>query len=137
MSTQSQSGYLLLYRSDESYKNLSREELQQLIARNIAWFERLAAEGKIKAGQALERKGVTVSGQNGIYVSDGPFAETKEVIGGYLLLDVETFEEAVAIAQSSPGLSCGASIDVRPVANECPLDSHERALAREEQPAVA
>jgi len=137
MSTQSQNGYMLFYRSDESYKNLSREELQKLIAQNKAWFERLKAEGKIKAGQALERKGVTVSGKTGKYVSDGPFAESKEVIGGFLLLDVETFEEAVAIAQSSPGLSCGASIDVRPVADECPLDAWERELAGEEQLAVA
>ena len=137
MSTQSQNGYMLLYRSDESYKELPHEELEKLIGQNKAWVERLKAEGKIKAGQALERKGVTVSGKNGTFVSDGPFAESKEVIGGYLVLNVETFEEAVAIAQSSPGLSCGASIDVRPLADECPLDAWERELAREGQLAVA
>ena len=45
---------------------------------------------------------------------DGPFAESKEAIGGYLMLDVETIEEAIAIAQSSPGLAYGGSIEVRP-----------------------
>jgi hypothetical protein len=69
----------------------------------------------------------------GLVVSDGPFAESKEAIGGYLLLDVETIEEAIAIAQSSPSLAYGTSIEVRPVTEECPLDVRARELAQEEQ----
>ena len=133
MSTQSQNGYMLLYRSDEWYKALSHEELQNVISQNNAWMERLTAQGKAKPGRALERKGATVSGRNGRVVSDGPFAESKEAIGGYLVLDVETLEEAIAIAQSSPSLAYGTSIEVRPVAEECPLDVRARELAREEQ----
>jgi hypothetical protein len=49
------------------------------------------------------------------------------------VLDVETIEEAIAIAQSSPGLAYGGSIELRPVAAECPLDVRARQLAREEQ----
>ena len=120
MSTQSQNGYMLFYRSDESYKNLSREELQKLIAQNKAWFERLKAEGKIKAGQALERKGVTVSGKTGKYVSDGPFAESKEAIGGYFLLQVGGLDEATEIAKQCPLLDYGLTVEVRPVAAQCP-----------------
>ena len=133
MSTQSQNGYMLLYRSDEWYKALSPEELQNVISQNNAWIERLTAQGKAKPGRALEREGATVSGRNGRVVSDGPFAESKEAIGGYLVLDVETLEEAIAIAQSSPSLAYGTSIEVRPVAEECPLDVCARELAREEQ----
>ena len=133
MSTQSQNGYILLYRSDEWYKALSREELQNVISQNNAWMERLTAQGKAKPGRALERKRATVSGKNGRVVSDGPFAESKEAIGGYLLLDVETLEEAIAIAKSSPSLAYGTSIEVRPVAEECPVDVRARELAREEQ----
>jgi len=124
---------MLLYRSSEWYKTLSQEELQKLINQNKAWFERLAAQGKAKPGRALERTGAIVSGSNGRFVTDGPFAESKEAIGGYLVLDVETMDEAIAIAQSSPGLAYGGSIEVRPVADECPLDVRERELAREEQ----
>ena len=76
---------------------------------------------------------MTVSGKNGRFVTDGPFAESKEAVGGYLVLDVETIEEAIAIAQSSPGLAYGGAIEVRPVAEECPLDIRARELAREEQ----
>jgi len=137
MSTQNQNGYLLLYRSDEWYEALSSEELQKVISQNKAWIERLTAQGKAAPGHALERKGATVFGKNGRLVSDGPFAESKEAIGGYLLLDVETIEEALAIAQSCPSLAYGTSIEVRPVAEECPLDVRARELAREEQLANA
>ena len=133
MKTQDQNGYMLLYRSSEWYKTLSQEELQKLINQNKAWFERLTSQGKAKPGRALERTGVTVSGKNGRFVIDGPFAESKEAIGGYLMLDVETIEEAIAIAQGSPSLAYGGSIEVRPMADECPLDVRARELAREEQ----
>jgi hypothetical protein len=133
MNTQNQNGYMLLYRTDEWYNRLSHEELQELIGQNQAWFERLTVQGKAKPGRALERTGVIISGRNGRFVMDGPFAESKEAIGGYLVLDVETIEEAISIAQGSPGLAYGGSIEVRPVADECPLDVRARELAREEQ----
>ena len=133
MNTQKQNGYMLLYRSGEWYNKLSHAELQKLINQNKAWFEKLTAQGKAKPGRALERKGAIVSGVNGRIVTDGPFAESKEAIGGYLVLDVETIEEAIAIAQSSPGLAYGGSIEVRPLAEECPLDARARELAREEE----
>jgi hypothetical protein len=133
MNTQNQNGYMLLYRTDDWYNRLSHADLRKLINQNKAWIERLTAEGKAKPGRALERTGAIVSGRNGRVVTDGPFAESKEAIGGYLVLDVETLDEAVAIAQSSPGLAYGGSIEVRPVADECPLDVRERELAREEQ----
>jgi hypothetical protein len=133
MNTQDQNGYMLLYRSDEWYNRLSREELQELINQNKAWIEKLTAQAKAKPGRALERSGAFVSGKNGRFVTDGPFAESKEAIGGYLTLDVETIDEAIAIAQSSPGLAYGGSIEVRPLAEECPLDVRARELAREEQ----
>ena len=93
---------MLLTEVAERDKTLSQEELQKLINQNKAWFERLTAQGKAKPGRALERTAVTVSGKNGRVVTDGPFAESIEAIGGYLMLDVETIEEAIAIAQQ-PG----------------------------------
>ncbi len=133
MNTQNHNGYILLYRSDEWYNKLSHAELQKLMNQNKAWIESLTAQGKAKPGRALERRGAIVSGTNGRFVIDGPFAESKEAIGGYLVLDVETMDEAISIAQSSPGLAYGGSIEVRPVADECPLDVREHELAREEQ----
>jgi hypothetical protein len=54
-------------------------------------------------------------------VADGPFAESKEAIGGFFLLEVGSLEEATEIAKDFPGLNYGASVEVRPVAPECPL----------------
>src|SRR5438046_6135906 len=133
MSTQNQNGHMLLFSSNEWYKELSHDETQKVISQTKAWFDRFNGQGKVKAGQALARKGAIISGKNGRLVSDGPFAESKEAIGGYLVLDVETLEEAIAIAQSSPGLAYGGSMEVRPIADECPLDVRARELAREEQ----
>ena len=133
MNTQKQNGYMLLYRSGEWYNKLSHAELQKLINQNKAWFEKLTAQGKAKPGRALERKGAIVSGVNGRIVTDGPFSESKEAIGGYLMVNVETLDEAIAIAQSIPGLAYGGSIEVRPIAEECPLDIRARELAREGQ----
>jgi len=124
---------MLLYRGDEWYNRLTHQELQSLMDRNKAWIETLTAQGKAKPGRALERRGAFVSGKNGRFVTDGPFAESKEAIGGYLVLDVETIDEAIAIAQTIPGLAYGGSIEVRPIAEECPLDVRARELAREEQ----
>lgn len=94
-------------------------------------MEKLAAQGKIKGGQGLARCGAVVSAK-GRQMSDGPFAESKEAIGGILHLDVATLEEAIAIAQTSPSIAYGTTIEVRPVTEECPLDAVARERAREE-----
>src|SRR5262245_36100797 len=103
MSKQTQNGYMLVFRGTERHKGLSPEEMQRVADHCIAWFNRLNDEGKAIAGNPLEPEGKIVSGKSGRVVSDGPFAESKETIGGYFLLCVNTMEEAVAIAQQCPG----------------------------------
>ena len=113
--------YMLLFRGNDWYKALSPEEMQKVADHWMAWFKRLTDEGKAVAGNPLEREGKLVSGKNGRVVADGPFAESKEAIGGYFLLRVETLDEAVAIAKQCPGLPYGSVVEVRPVAAECPV----------------
>jgi len=120
MSTQSNNGYLLIFRSTDWYKGLSPEQMQQVADNWMAWFHRLKNEGKCAGGNPLEREGKVVSGRNKV-VSDGPFAESKESIGGYFLLTVGTMDEAVAIAQQCPGLPYGIRVEVRPIAPQCPI----------------
>jgi hypothetical protein len=133
----SNDGYLLMFHTNESWKQLGREELQEYIDQNNAWLQQLMTSGKAKGGQALARGGAIVSGKNGRNVTDGPFAESKEVIGGYMLLSVETFEEAVAIAKTAPNLAYGASVEVRPLTNVCASHARLEELMREEQLATA
>jgi hypothetical protein len=133
----SNDGYLLLLHTNESWKELGREELEKYVTQNHAWLEQLMTSGKAKGGQALARSGAIVSGKNGRSVTDGPFAESKEVVGGYLLLNVETFEDAVAIAKTCPCLAFGGKVEVRPLTNECPSTKRLEELKREEELAPA
>ncbi|HUA69022.1 MAG TPA: YciI family protein [Candidatus Saccharimonadales bacterium] len=118
--------YMLIFRGNEWHKGLSPEQMQHISDQWMAWFKRLMAEGKAIAGNPLEPSGKIVSGKNG-HVTDGPFAESKEAVGGYFLLTVAGLDEAVAIAQQCPGLPYGAKIEVRPVAGECPMATEARA----------
>ena len=137
MTAQKQNEYLLLFRGDEWYNQLSPEELQQAISQFKAWFDRLTEEGKLKAAQPLVREGKIVSGKQGRVVADGPFAESKEAIGGYFLLAANSLDEAIAVAKSFPSLEYGTQIEVRPVAEECPMAARARQIMPEEQLANA
>jgi hypothetical protein len=133
MSKQAQNGYMLIFRGTDWYAGLSPEEMQQISDRWMAWLKRLTDQGKAIGANPLEPTGKIVAGKNGRVVSDGPFAESKETIGGYFLLTVNSVEEAVAIAQECPGLSYGIRVEVRPVAAACPLSAEgrtERQLAQ-------
>jgi hypothetical protein len=107
------SEYMLLFRGMHWDKNLSPQEIQNVMSRWIAWFDRLTQEGKAKAGQPLTEKGKIISGKKGQKVVDGPFAESKESIAGYILLQAATLDEAVKIAKECPGLDYGISVEVR------------------------
>jgi len=133
MSTKSE--YMLLFRGTDWAKGLSPEEIQNVMGQWKGWFDGLVNKGIAKAGHPLEREGKIVSGRNGrVVVADGPFAESKEAIGGYFFLEVSSQEEAVAIAKNCPGLAYGAVVEVRQVAQECPC---ARELAAEGQLAHA
>ena len=129
MSTPNNNGFLLIFRSTDWYKGLSPEQMQQIADNWMAWFNRLKDEGKCVDGNPLEREGKVVSGKNRV-VSDGPFAESKESIGGYFMLKVASMDEAVAIAQQCPGLPHGIRVEVRPIAGECPMATEVRAEAQ-------
>ncbi len=126
--------YLLLFRgSDNWYKELSREEFQQIMGKIKAWIDGLVEKGIMKGSHPLGAEGRTVSGKGGRTVSDGPFAESKETIGGYMLILAESMDEAVKIAQGCPPLAYGDSVEVRPVAEECPKMAHARDVFGEKQ----
>jgi hypothetical protein len=114
------SEYILFFRDTNWDKGLSPEETQKALGQFMSWMERLNQQGIFKAGQPLESEGKLVSGKKGKNVADGPFAESKEAVGGYFLLQVDDLDEAVKIAQGCPLLEFGTLIEVRPVAVECP-----------------
>jgi hypothetical protein len=113
-------GYLLLFRHTNWIEGLTESEIHQIMTRVNAWFEGLSTTGKVVAAQPLMDDGVRISGPGGRSVTDGPFAEAKEVVGGYVLLSVNTLEEAVAIAKTNPMHDYGLTTEVRATASSCP-----------------
>src|SRR6266498_4034939 len=113
--------YMLLFRNTgpEIFKDLSSDQRQQLITHWNTWFEGLLADGKAIEGQPLEIDRRVVSGASGARVTDGPFPETKEAIGGYVMLMVSGLEEATAIAQKHPALAYGLIIEIRQLTPHC------------------
>jgi hypothetical protein len=94
-------------------KSKSPEQIQQAIDDFYAWLDRCIEEGKMKTGQRLSDRGATVS--KGRMVTDGPFGESKEVIGGYWFIIADSLEEAAGIASGNPCLDCGLFYEIRPL----------------------
>ena len=130
MSTEIKNGYMLIFRGTDWHKGLSPEKMQEVAGEWMGWFKRLTDQGTATAGNPLEAAGKVVSGKGGRVVADGPFAEAKEAIGGYFLLNVSTLDEAVAIAKECPGLPYGAKVEVRPVMEQCPLAAQAQRESR-------
>jgi hypothetical protein len=133
MNTRNTTGYMLLFIGQDWHKGLSPEQSQKISEEWMAWFKRHLNSGTVTGGHPLAYEGKVVAGTNRT-VTDGPFAEAKEAIGGYFMLNVATIDEAVAIARECPGLAYGIKVEVRPVLGECPLRAERKA---EEQLVVA
>jgi hypothetical protein len=112
------SEFVYLYRStDEASRAAmgSPEQMQKSLQAWMAWMKQLAAQGHIKdQGHPLERSGKVVTGRKKT-VTDGPYAETKDVIGGYTLVEAKDLDEAVRLSLGCPILEGGGAVEVRPV----------------------
>jgi hypothetical protein len=115
MTTTTTSEYMLLFRGTDWDRGLSSEEIENVMNRWIVWFDRLTEQGKATAGQPLTDQGRVISGKKGQTVLDGPFAESKEAVAGYILVRVNNLDEATEIAKECPGLDYGISVEVREV----------------------
>ena len=108
---------LLIYGSEADDKKRSATEFGQIYQEYMAFTEDLTKSGKNKGGNALEQTptATTVRVRNAkTVVTDGPFAETKEQLGGYYLVEAKVLDEAISIAARIPGAKHG-SIEVRPL----------------------
>ena len=112
---------MLLFRGMDWTKALSPEDAQKVMGQWMDWFNGLIQDGRAISGHPLDETGKVVSGAGGQVVVDGPYAETKEAVGGYFFLTVKSLEEAMTIAKACPGLPYGAVVEVRPVAAHCSL----------------
>lgn len=104
--------FMLMLRDNGSFPtNISAEEIQEIIERYNAWSARLGATGqKLRDGEGR----VMVRKDGGVTVTDGPYAESKEVIGGYFLIDADDYDTVAKLAEDCPHLEYG-SIEIRQI----------------------
>jgi hypothetical protein len=100
--------------SEESFAQLSPEAIQVEIEKWNNWIGGIAAQGKMVATEALHNTGKTVSGSANI-VTDGPFTEGKEIIGGFMILTADSLEEAVELSKGCPIYDSEGRVEVRQI----------------------
>ncbi len=108
---------LLLYDDPTNYTKLKPEDFQKAFGKFFAWHEKLIKDGiyvdshklRDEPGRVLRGKGAQLK------VSDGPYSETKEVLGGYFTVSPPNYEKACEIARGCPSLEYGGTVEVREV----------------------
>ncbi|MDB6148755.1 MAG: hypothetical protein JWQ44_203 [Chthoniobacter sp.] len=111
--------FMLLFRNTQLETRLSTDEMQAAMARLNEWLGRWSERGQMKAGQPLGNEGRLISGTKQRTLADGPFAESKEAVGGYVIVLAADLDEAAAIASEWPLLDYDATVEVRPVRKQC------------------
>ncbi|MFZ0452256.1 MAG: YciI family protein [Ignavibacteriaceae bacterium] len=107
--------YLLVYRNDFNVlPSFSPEEMQTNTKKWMDWIGGIAAQNKLaNRGNRLSSGGKVVKPNN--VITDGPYSEIKESIGGYSIIKVDSYEDAVKIAKGCPVLAMGGNVEVREI----------------------
>jgi len=106
--------FLFLFRGGETGADVSPEEMQKHMQKWGAWIEKLSGAGQFKSGHPLDRGGKVVSGR-GKLVTDGPFTESKEVVGGYLVVSAKSLDDAAELSKGCPIFESGGRVEVRAI----------------------
>ena len=107
--------YLFIYRNDLSaLPNVTKEEAQAATKKWMDWMGSIAAQNKLSnRGNRLTNSGRVLRANN--KVTDGPYSEIKESIGGFSIVKVDSYEEAVELAKGCPVFSFGGNVEIREV----------------------
>jgi hypothetical protein len=117
-SGESRARYMLIFRGGAvSRDDVSPSVLQAHVEKWYTWSEELARQGRRNVGTALENGGKSVGGHERI-VTDGPYAESKDLVTGALMIEAASLEDAVEVAQQCPTYEFGGSVEVRAVQGE-------------------
>jgi hypothetical protein len=107
--------YMMIFRNEkkEGGEKPSAEQMQAVMKQWQNWIGGIAAKGKYSGTNRLISEGKTIKPNK--VVTDGPYVEAKEMIGGYLIVKANSLDEAVEMAKSCPGLLYGGNVEVRSV----------------------
>ncbi len=105
--------FLMLFWEAKTNEMPAPEEFQEMIKEWNHWIGGIAAQGKLVGTEALDYSGKTISATG--VVTDGPHAEIKEMVGGYLICKASDIDEAVKLSEGCPIFHIGGSVEVRPI----------------------
>lgn len=111
---------LLIYGDENGWESLSKEEMERIYAEHGAYAAAMEEAGVIRGGAELKptTTATSIRFSNGkAKTVDGPFAETKEQLGGYYLIEVDNLEQAIEWAEKMPGMTSG-TVEIRPLGME-------------------
>jgi hypothetical protein len=115
---------MLVYLNETEFYALTKEEQNRVHRECTAWHEELVKTGKSIGGNGLQPSSTakTLRFKNGkLNMTDGPFAESKEIIAGFEVFEFQSVEEAIRTVRTFPGLAAGTVIEIRPAVpnNKC------------------
>jgi len=109
------SDFLFLYRGGEPSGPPSPEEMQQTMQKWMAWMKALGDGGNLKTiGNPLEPSGKVVKGEKKT-ITDGPYAEAKDLVGGYSVIEAKDIDHAAELSKGCPVFDTGGFVEVRPI----------------------
>jgi hypothetical protein len=106
------SEYLFLFRFDRGVP--SPAEMQARMQKWMSWVDGIAKKGQLKGGQPLESSGRVMTGPKQV-ITDGPYAEAKDIVGGYLMVTAKDLDGATELARGCPVLEAGGSVEIRAI----------------------
>jgi hypothetical protein len=112
--------FMLIFRGGAvSRPDLSPSELQSHVAKWYTWSDELTRQGRSVEGTPLDNPGATVRGRDRV-VTDGPYAETKDLVTGSMIIEAASLEDAIEVARTCPTYELDGSVEVRPVQDHRP-----------------
>jgi hypothetical protein len=107
--------FMLIFRGGAvSRDDMSPSELQAHVSKWYTWSDELARRGRRNVGTPLDNPGAAVRGRDRV-VTDGPYAESKDLVTGSMVIEAASLEDAIAVARTCPTYEFDGSVEVRPV----------------------
>ncbi len=105
--------FMMIFRNEKSQDKPSPEQMQAMIKQWQDWIGGIAAQGKFVGTNALGFQGKTIDAKGTI--TDGPYTELKEIVGGYIIVKSDNIDEALKLAEGCPVLTLDGKVEVRDV----------------------
>jgi hypothetical protein len=107
---------ILLYDDPKKFAELSPQEMQEAFKKYYGWGQKMREQGRLTGSNKLtDGAGRVLRGKSPMRVTDGPFTEGKEVLGGYYMFNADSYEHAIELTRDHPQLEYGGTVEVREI----------------------